>query len=205
MGMVLDIEVVAGMVICRHGLAWNQCSNAVKGTVMGILHAPFADNAKATCRGTIVSRLSLALLMVVGLFGIGVVAQEADELVTTGSGFGIDKAEVGRYRHNGGSGESQSGDLSVATAAVGSYLPNNWGLYDMHGNVFEWCLDWYVADLGTALVVDPVGGTTGSGRVIRGGSWYGIAGGCRSASRGLNSPSSTNSILGFRAALAPQD
>lgn len=112
-------------------------------------------------------------------------------------------AEVGRYWYNGGSGWTQDGDLSVATAAVGSYLPNAWGLYDMHGNVGEWCLDWFVADLGVDPVVDPVGGATGSNRASRGGCWYDNALACRSASRPSNPPSNSGNILGFRAAIQP--
>ena len=58
-----------------------------------------------------------------------------------------------------------------AVAVVGSYLPNAYGLYDMHGNIAEWCLDSYVADLGTAAVVDPWGGASGN-RIMRGGAFY---------------------------------
>lgn len=54
---------------------------------------------------------------------------------------------------------------------VGLKLPNAWGIYDMYGNVNEWCLDWYVANLGVDDVVDPVGPTAGSNRVVRGGNY----------------------------------
>jgi formylglycine-generating enzyme required for sulfatase activity len=112
-------------------------------------------------------------------------------------------AEVGRYWYNGGSGHTQDGELSVGSAAVGSYLANAWGLYDMHGNVWEWCLDWYVADLGVDPVVDPVGGDTGSHRVVRGGGWGYTARQCRSANRYPDPPSYIDLVIGFRVSLAP--
>ncbi len=59
-----------------------------------------------------------------------------------------------------------------AVAVVGSYAPNAYGLYDMHGNLFEWCLDSYVQDLGTAPVVDPWGGTANAVKLMRGGAFY---------------------------------
>jgi formylglycine-generating enzyme required for sulfatase activity len=88
---------------------------------------------------------------------------------------------VGRYRFNGGAASPQGGDVTVGTAAAGTYEPNAWGLYDMHGNVWEWCLDWYEAY--HVPTTDPVGPASGSFRVGRGGCWEYYARQCRSAFR----------------------
>ena len=101
--------------------------------------------------------------------------------------------EAGRYSYNQNNGK---GGYSEHTK-VGSYLPNAWGLYDMHGNVWEWCLDWYKSDLGSSAVTDPKGPNSGSTRVLRGGGWYNPALSCRSARRGRRDPSHSNNNYGF--------
>ncbi len=86
------------------------------------------------------------------------------------------------------------------TAKVGSLEANAWGLYDMLGNVFELCLDWYQDDV-SSMTSDPKGPKTGSNRVYRGGGWYINANNCRCAFRGGDiTPSQVNHGGGFRLA-----
>ena len=122
---------------------------------------------------------------------------------------------LGRYERNGGkvpSGTSYvdpatSCGITNGTAIVGSYAPNAWGLYDMHGNVWEWCLDWYEDNInahGGSVNIDPtapaktLSGASGANRVTRGGSWNYTPGFCRPAYRNYHPPANRNVFDGFR-------
>jgi formylglycine-generating enzyme required for sulfatase activity/tRNA A-37 threonylcarbamoyl transferase component Bud32 len=99
----------------------------------------------------------------------------------------------GNYPYQGCSG----GTIQEKTRPVGSYAPNAWGMYDMHGNVWEWCADWY-GDYPTAAQTNPQGPSSGSSRVRRGGSWFTYARICRSACRRSNAPDRRDDGIGFR-------
>lgn len=118
-----------------------------------------------------------------------------------------DLAHLGRYLGNQLDG---SGGCSQHTI-VGSYIPNLWGLYDMHGNVGEWCLDKSNGDLSTAAEVDPAGPSVGNYRVLRGDNWAGYytwVWVCNSRTRTHENPSSADSSIykdcyGFRLVFNP--
>ena len=115
---------------------------------------------------------------------------------TSAYSFGDDPALLDEYAWYG----SNSGN---ATHDVATKKPNAWGLFDMHGNVLEWCQDYWVSSYDGGAVVDPAGPSEGLNRVLRGGSWNFIAQYARSAYRFYYVPGSRNSFIGFRCAQVP--
>ena len=114
---------------------------------------------------------------------------------TTKYSFGNDKAKLGEYGWYDKNSENRAHPVRLKK-------PNEFGLHDMHGNVWEWCQDWYGA-YAQEPAVDPIGAKKGSYRVFRGGSWNYNASYCRSADRSRYSPDFRNYDLGFRLALVP--
>ena len=112
---------------------------------------------------------------------------------TTRWSFGSDKATLGKhawFKENAGK----------TTHPIGQKSPNPWGLYDMHGNVAEWCNDFYGEGYGPeGEVADPRGPASGEERVLRGGSWASSAQGCRSSARASQPPGLADVCFGYEA------
>ncbi len=123
----------------------------------------------------------------------------------TGAGFNTNLHAMGWYRYNNAMvNSSEVTAYETGTKPVAVKQPNLWVLYDMHGNVSEWCRDWWGGgDYSSDPVTDPTGDATGFGRVIRGGAMYDNAGDARSADRSGAQPGLGLSFLGFRLVLPP--
>lgn len=161
------------------GMAWDDAQQwlisleaAVNLTEPGVFSLPTEAQWEYACRAGSRTRFN---------FGDGL---SADDDCATGDG----REDNMWYCGN----DSPSGSKDV-----GQKPPNAWGLHDMHGNVWEWCLDWYDS-YQPGPITDPSGPTTGANRVVRGGSYLSGARDCRSSVRGSQPPASQLGDLGFR-------
>jgi formylglycine-generating enzyme required for sulfatase activity len=113
-------------------------------------------------------------------------------------------SKVANYSANNTYGRGSRGQYRAETTPVGYFPPNAWGLHDMHGNVWEWCVDVWHYDYegaptdGSAWIAD----SAGNSRLLRGGSWYDFPWYCRSAVRNDGSPDDRNNGIGFRVCCA---
>jgi len=108
----------------------------------------------------------------------------------------LDAETEANYNGNDPYSGCSSGPNEDWTVIVGIYPPNSYSIYDMHGNLWEWCNCWYGSYSDDET--DPVGPSTGTYRILRGGSWYKAASECRSAYRFEITPAYTHSGIGFR-------
>lgn len=106
-------------------------------------------------------------------------------------------ATMANFNGNYPYGRGVKGAYRETTMPVGQFKPNAWGLYDMHGNVWEWCQDWY-GPYPTGAITDSKGPGSERHRVVRGGGWATIASGCRSATRSYHAPGGCGRGLGLR-------
>ena len=167
------------------GAGWPASGDVDAASFMGRLRAktglnfdlPTEAQWELACR----ARMTTALNM-----GTNLSSPEADSVLS----------KLGRYASNRGDRKGGYGEHT----SVGSYFQNPWGLHDMHGNVGEWCLDWY-GTFGSEAVTNAAGATAGTDRVLRGGGWNAPAQNCRSACRDHSAPGNAHYNIGFRPAI----
>ncbi len=156
-------------------VSWNECQTFVEylnGMGIGVFRLPTEAEWEYACRAGTETRFS---------FGDALECSDSSSYCTL----------MDEYMWWDGNDNNQSEE-------VGSKLPNPWGLYDMHGNLSEWCSDWWEDPSSRGPQVDPQGPSSGLGRVIRGGNWAGDASYNRSASRYSDTPYTHSAGFGFR-------
>ena len=163
-----------------HTVSWNDCQTFIEtlnGMGLGTFRLPTEAEWEYACRAGTDTRFS---------FG------DALECANESDSYCAIMDEYMWWRGNRTYGGEQGGSKEV-----GRKLPNPWGLHDMHGNLYEWCSDWY-GSYPSGPKIDPQGPSMGSYRVIRGGAWIYYARDCRSADRLSDSPDIRPGTFGLR-------
>jgi formylglycine-generating enzyme required for sulfatase activity len=179
-------------------VSWDDCQAFLKelnDRVRGLgARLPAEAEWEHACRGGTTTATWAADLDIRGAHNAPVLDAIAWYSGNSGVGFELDNGV-----NSGGWRGKQYPHTRAGTQPVGRKLPNPLGLYDMLGNVFEWCEDWY-GPYDVVSVVDPSGPSTGSARMMRGGSWYSYVKSVRAAYRNAVAPGHCDAFLGFRLA-----
>jgi formylglycine-generating enzyme required for sulfatase activity len=135
--------------------------------------------------------------------------EKVNQTATAGGRFALPTEAQWEYACRAGTTGADSGDIEqmawysknsgYKTQPVAGKRSNTWGLHDMRGNVWEWCSDWH-GKYAHVPATDPPGATSGSYRVLRGGSWFSYASDCRVANRNSGNPAYSFNFIGFRVA-----
>lgn len=164
-----------------YNVSWNDCVEFIKNLNklgLGYFYLPTEAQWEYACRAETTTRFS---------FG------DALECPDTG-----EAACSSADRYIWWMGNNTGPGILSGPKIVGLRLPNFWGLYDMHGNMKEWCNDWWELPYERGAQFDPKGPVIGSAKVIRGGGWSYELGGCRSAVRSAGGPTGSSNVVGFR-------
>ena len=184
-------------------VSWNDCQRFLARVNEEVpelaLRLPFEAEWEHACRAGTTTATYAGDLEILGDNN----APLLDEIAWYGGNSGVELDLEGGEDSSGWE-DKQYDHARAATRLVARKRANPWGLYDMLGNVHEWCSDWWSDPERREAVRDPIGSDTGTERVIRGGSWDSYARHCRAAYRAHSEPGLRWRSIGFRLARGPE-